>query len=1104
MTEEEIIGEARKKIPSKFAAIACTSAKTTEELTTNLEGLLYDPEYNPNQKFTVAPSVSQASQLQDNSIRTLTTGIQCDYCLRNNHVMKHCADMRRDLSKGNISRLDELFEGRPRRGFSMGNTNNNNLSSGLTNFDVRQGQQSLLPQNQSLEQQQFQQFSQTSQQQFQQSEIQTFVPDQQPFILQNQNSENRAETTRSNPQPAWMNQTVVPRNPQQVNLQEPQQFLQNPQQPPHQQVIWVPQTKILDLNLQSEIKYKYVSNENSKLNRQNYPKSNEVHSRIPTPIRRASKEIPENVKKKEKTKEDIPRKSSVIEYQEKSQTSIPQYHSGKHVALRFMTEPESTTNKEYSIAESEEETSTYEQNMGQEFLRLLSQTYRKDQDVYCLKIASYPVDIRAVVDSGAAISTMSAAAVYYLQKCCPRSIQVLDHEPRPLERILPGSGGTYNKSATLYFQINEISTPHNYTFCIIEDMNTLMLLGHNFNHRFGILMDATKNSITYQGRQTLLNDQFKNNDSGECELDVNSDSSCWDLDRPLTESTTSILNSIRFIQRMNQEEPKSLKKDITTKSAIELNSEFPREENSRILSKQTAVGEESHCRKNVRFSHSSIKPKLSSSFTFSPLHLSSDRPRSPKKLVSAEIDNTEKNHLEIFDVSSEVPALYEVKIPTPWINSDESRSQEVDFISFKDEAEYSQSMEFNVPSPHNLNPLLESITDQPRGQIENLINILGSKSDFKVNLLDTFAVSSEVPTPHEVKIPSPGINSDESRSQEVDLISFETEVEHDRSIEINVPPPHKFNPLPDPNIDQPRGQEENLIRLEGNPNVDILSVSNTEETLQSPSKASQSGTSLDITRDGKYFYNHTSPHNLLPNDHFQLSEYDDVGRMNSGLREVEPGKAMLTQHEQFQVLSVLEDCRSKPSLRTRENSVARSFQDASGGGDRPRNKSLGKPRILTTYHEDYFRFEKKTRCSPYRLGRTEDGESDTLPESSIRLASSRNLVSLTRKQWREANRETEDVKNSPPRNYPKRQYVGGSIIFYNSNFSPGVHGSSSIFPHLDVHPRTSRPTASSVASRAYSSMTEVIESRKGRRTQTQTVFYRSKDLRVKVPHEQKR
>ncbi|CAG7820630.1 unnamed protein product, partial [Allacma fusca] len=39
-----------------------------------------------------------------------------------------------------------------------------------------------------------------------------------------------------------MNQTVVPRNPQQVNFQEPPQFLQNPQQPPNQQVIWVPQT----------------------------------------------------------------------------------------------------------------------------------------------------------------------------------------------------------------------------------------------------------------------------------------------------------------------------------------------------------------------------------------------------------------------------------------------------------------------------------------------------------------------------------------------------------------------------------------------------------------------------------------------------------------------------------------------------------------------------------------------------------------------------------------------------------------------------------------------------------------------------------------------
>ncbi|CAG7784969.1 unnamed protein product [Allacma fusca] len=148
----------------------------------------------------------------------LTTVIQCDYCLRTNHVMQHCADMRRNLSKGNFSLLDELFEERPRRGFSMGNTNNNNVSSDRTNFDVRQGQQSLLPQNQSLEHQQFTKFSQFSPQPFQQSEIQTFVPEQQPFILQNQNSENRTETTRPDLQPAWMNQTMVPRNPQQVNF----------------------------------------------------------------------------------------------------------------------------------------------------------------------------------------------------------------------------------------------------------------------------------------------------------------------------------------------------------------------------------------------------------------------------------------------------------------------------------------------------------------------------------------------------------------------------------------------------------------------------------------------------------------------------------------------------------------------------------------------------------------------------------------------------------------------------------------------------------------------------------------------------------------------
>ncbi|CAG7784970.1 unnamed protein product [Allacma fusca] len=170
-------------------------------------------------------------------------------------------------------------------------------------------------------------------------------------------------------------------------------------------------------------------------------------------------------------------------------------------------------------------------------------------------------------------------------------------------------------------------------------------------------------------------------------------------------------------------------------------------------------------------------------------------------------------------------------------------------------------------------------------------------------------------------------------------------------------------------------------------------------TLQSQRKAPQPETSLDITRDEKYFHNPASPHKLLPDDHFQPSEYDHVGRMNSRLREVKPGKAVLTLHEYFQALPVLENFRSKPTLGTRENSVAKSFQDASGGGDVPLNKSLGKPRIFTSAHDDYFsdRFEMKTDYSPDRFDRTEDGEPDALRESSNRLASSRNLVSLTRK-----------------------------------------------------------------------------------------------------------
>ncbi|CAG7832612.1 unnamed protein product [Allacma fusca] len=603
----------------------------------------------------------------------------------------------------------------------------------------------------------------------------------------------------------------------------------------------------------------------------------------------------------------------------------------------------------------------------------------------------------------------------------------------------------------------------------------------------------------------------------------------------------------------------------------------------------------------------------------------------------------------------------------------------------------------------------------------------------------------------------------------MNFISFEEETEQVRSMEVNVPPAHEFNPLPETTTDQTRGQEENLITLESNPKVDNLSIPNTMETIQSPNKIPQPGTNSDIRRKGKYFHIPAPPHKSLPDNHSQLSEYYvDERSINFVLREVEPGKAEITLHEYPQVLPVPEELlqppdsavgnssagttesseqsereklsqeRSKSPFGSKENSGSVISQDATGARDGTRimsstgregtssvyfspgkqrnssafttyrdpSKSLLDSRnsseeIFCTYHtvgegsgvpgiaevvsrnaadsplvsptqpratstpirmespgkarifrpakgEDFEDpFERKMDYSPYRFDRAQLGESELLPEPTTRLASSKDSVSLAKKQKEKVSRDFSNKENSPPRNSPKRQIVGGSIIYYNSNrsgtrsprnvqdstispkklsfaeavqnhlnksqenqeavdsptqtleeenansyrtkgvqekdrsqclrensvtngsvslinsqlgpisadlpFKPmgfrriserdksGRSGSTGsrretnvrpeessrkelteinsletgqssqgqsseksskrtlrnpqIFPQLEAHHIMGRPTATSVASRAYSPVAEVIEPRKGRRLRTQTVFYRSEDPR---------
>ncbi|CAG7785896.1 unnamed protein product [Allacma fusca] len=100
-------------------------------------------------------------------------------------------------------------------------------------------------------------------------------------------------------------------------------------------------------------------------------------------------------------------------------------------------------------------------------------------------------------------------------------------------------------------------------------------------------------------------------------------------------------------------------------------------------------------------------------------------------------------------------------------------------------------------------------------------------------------------------------------------------------------------------------------------------------------------------------------------------------------------------------------------------------------------ESPGKARIFRPAKGEDFdhSFERKIDYSPYPFDRAPLGESKVLPEPTARLASSKDSVSRARKQRREISRKLSNKENSPPRNSPKRQIVGGSIIYYNSNRS---------------------------------------------------------------------
>ncbi|CAG7732856.1 unnamed protein product [Allacma fusca] len=126
---------------------------------------------------------------------------------------------------------------------------------------------------------------------------------------------------------------------------------------------------------------------------------------------------------------------------------------------------------------SEENPLTHDTQMVQEFLRLCNLTYARQDEVYPLRVAGHKVTLRATVDTGSMISTMAAATAYYLVKYCPKSIKIVNHEPKVFTTICKTQTGSFLRSAILYFYTNRSEhLGHNYRFAIIDEMDTLILL----------------------------------------------------------------------------------------------------------------------------------------------------------------------------------------------------------------------------------------------------------------------------------------------------------------------------------------------------------------------------------------------------------------------------------------------------------------------------------------------------------------------------------------------------------------------------------------------------------------------------------------------------
>ncbi|CAG7723122.1 unnamed protein product [Allacma fusca] len=514
MPEERVVRKAWPRIPSCMRAIACTPSKTIEELIENLDGMLKDQEVNPWLKGAVTSSgsfTSQAPQLATSAVRALTSQGGCDYCNRSNHITIHCRDMHRDIANRQLDRLNALFEGRQVKGPLKGTNFNLPNSSHGTNPNISQGQQPQHQYNQrsngrgrlqgGAAYQQYQNPPQPQdnfppqqnyvQQQVQWWQQQDFPPQQWTEAPPNPPQQNNAQPNQTGRQPDWMNRGYAPRN-QQQQANPTQQFTIQPHHPASSLI----QKKISDLStqvagIQDNLHQPTIRrNDDGKTQPEARASSTHTGTLCPPPILPTLARIPDEVKKKE-----YPRNSS-------RKREVPPEHR-EHSRMQLRSLPKIRRADEESeprSPDSGDSQSTQDEKLGREFLRLWNLSYQRKERTYLLRIMGYNMKLRSTVDTGSELATIAAATVYYMERHSPKSIKVFPHQDRSYGTICKDMSGTYNRSAILYFHLDfDPHRPLSYEFAIIEEMDSLLLLGENFNRRFLLDISTANNIIRFEG-----------------------------------------------------------------------------------------------------------------------------------------------------------------------------------------------------------------------------------------------------------------------------------------------------------------------------------------------------------------------------------------------------------------------------------------------------------------------------------------------------------------------------------------------------------------------------------------------------------------------------